>query len=247
MWVIASYEATSLFSLKPATSTVSGGKTLLVPTPFAIKMALVNVICQVEGLAAAEMSWEWLGKVPVALRPARAVVVNNTFIKILKPRRNPAKEGAADAGYFQRTITYREYAQLDGTFGIALWVEDDDQAIQLQEWLMYINYLGKRGSFVQITALPDTEESYDNLPADFIIVDGNVNGMSINDLLTQLDDVGEKVTFEHIDIYSKKRLSLGKHRVLQHVALPYRMESSSRGYTYYINTQTEASTDNRHD
>ena len=44
MWLIAEYEAVTLFSLKLSTATSSGGKTLLVPTPYALKMALLGVV-----------------------------------------------------------------------------------------------------------------------------------------------------------------------------------------------------------
>ncbi|MCZ7554492.1 MAG: hypothetical protein M5U05_18250 [Anaerolineales bacterium] len=67
---MAEYEASALFTLKPATATASGGKTLLVPTPFAIKMALLDAACRLEGQAAAEEAWGWLGNLTVALRPA---------------------------------------------------------------------------------------------------------------------------------------------------------------------------------
>ncbi|PJF41782.1 MAG: hypothetical protein CUN55_11470 [Phototrophicales bacterium] len=237
MWVLANYEATALFSLRPATSTVSGGKTLLVPTPFALKMAIIATICETEGLETAKKMWGWLGNLTVALRPAPAVVVNNTFIKILKPRRTPAKDGSADMGYFQRTISYREYAQLQGDFGVGLWVEDEKQAEQIAGWLLCINYLGKRGSFIQIVDLPTLTHE---LPAEYIVVESAPQNMPLNALLMQLDDVGDGVTFEHIDIYDKKRLTLGKHRVLRHVGLPYELVSSSRGYTYYrLRTQVD--------
>ena len=56
-WIWADYAATALFTLKPATATPSGGKTLLIPTPFAIKMALLDVVCRVEGRATGEAVW----------------------------------------------------------------------------------------------------------------------------------------------------------------------------------------------
>src|SRR5260370_14710648 len=120
MWILAEYEATSLFSLKPATATSSGGKTLLVPTPFAIKMALLDVVCRTEGQAAGAAAWPALCAATVALRPALRVVVNNTFTRILKPRRNPAQPGTPHAGPMQKTIGYREYAFLDGELGIGI-------------------------------------------------------------------------------------------------------------------------------
>jgi hypothetical protein len=229
MWVIAEYEATTLFTLKPATATASGGRTLLVPTPFAIKMALLNAAYSLQGLAA-EDEWKWIGGLKVALSPVQEVIVNNTFIKVLRPRRNPAAQGSQDEGYFGRTITYREYAHLNGTLGIALQTNDAVHAEKLQRWLVNINYLGKRGSFIQIISMPQIVQE---LPAGYILVDGNLNGFPVDSILTQLDDVGDDVDFETVSIYSGKPLRLGRHRILRHVALPYHVVSSSRGYTYY--------------
>jgi len=230
MWLVAEYEASALFTLKPATATASGGKTLLVPTPFAIKMALLDAACRLEGQAAAEKAWEWLGGLTVALRPAPAVVVNNTFTKVLKPRRGEARPGSKHAGYFQQTINYREYAHLAGTFAIALELTADADADRLARWLLHINYLGKRGSFIQLQQAP---QIVDELPEGFITVDGRLGGFSLGGVLTQLDDVGEGLTFERADIYSDKSIKLGEHRVLRHVALPYRLAASSRGYSHY--------------
>lgn len=229
MWVIAEYEATTLFTLKPATATASGGRTLLVPTPFAIKMALLNAAYSLLGRAA-EDEWAWIGSLPVALNPAGAVVVNNTFIKILRPRRNPAEPGSQDVGYFGRTITYREYAHLNGILGIALWTEDVGQAEKLQRWLVNINYLGKRGSFIQIMGVPAVD---DRLPDEYLLINSDLSDFQVDSILTQLDDVGADTDFETVSIYSGKSMRLGRHRVLHHVALPYQVVSSSRGYTYY--------------
>lgn len=231
MWLVADYEASTLFSLKPATATASGGKTLLVPTPFAIKMALLDAACRLEGRDRAAQAWDgWLAGLTVALRPARDVVVNNTFIKVLRPRRTPAAPGARHAGYFQQTISYREYVQWAGTLGIGLELTEQAEADRLARWLLHINYLGKRGSFVQVAAWP---HAVDELPDGYIVVNGNLAGMSLDAVLTQLDDVGEGLTFAHADVFSEKTISLGKHRVLRHVALPYRLVASSRGYSHY--------------
>jgi hypothetical protein len=231
MWITAEYEATALFTLKPATATSSGGKTLLVPTPYTIKMALLDAICRLEGQAAAAVHWEWLGQLMVALRPAEAVVVNNTFTKVLKQRRNPAEEGSQHAGFFGKSIAYREYAYLDGAFAIALQTDSEEQARQLARWLVNINYLGKRGSFIQLLMLPEVE---DTLPDGYIPIDGQINSFDLRDtLMTQLDDVGEKITFSRVSIYSGEKITLGIHRVLRHVVLPYRLVASSRGYSYY--------------
>jgi hypothetical protein len=63
--------------------------------------------------------------------------------------------------------------------------------------------------------------------------------MSINALLTQLDDVGDDMTFSRVSIYTNDKITLGKHRVLRHLALPYRLAASSRGYSHYVRTEEE--------
>jgi hypothetical protein len=230
MWLVAEYEATALFSLKPANATASGGRTLLVPTPFAVKMALLDSACRLDGVKTAELACKWLTGARVALRPPRRVVVNNTFIKVLRPRRNPAKEGSADMGFFQRTITYREYAQLDERFAIALEIPDELPTGALETWFMAINYLGKRGSFIQIQDIP---QKLEQLPENFIRIGESLDGFALNNIMTQLDDTGADASFDALNVYSGKRIRLGKERLLHHVALPYRLVRSSRSYSYY--------------
>ncbi len=231
MWVLAQYEPTALFALKPATATASGAKSLLVPTPYSVKMALLDVACRLEGKSAAEAAWPWLRQVGVALQPTKQVVVNNTFTKVLKPRRSPSKPGSQDAGYFGRTIAYREYVYLHDPFVLALEGETDEQAAYLERWLININYLGKRGSFIQLVELPRRSAE---LPSEFIRLDTDVEVFTLSDvILAQLDDVGANTTFERISIYSPESMKLGVHRLLRHVALPYRRVASSRSYTQY--------------
>jgi hypothetical protein len=237
MWLIAKYQATTLFSLKPAWATSSGGKTLLTPTPYAIKMALLDVACRIDGVEQAEGIWPWLQSLPIALKPTTDVVVNNTFTRILKPRRNPAQPGTQHAGPFGRTIGYREYAYLGGELGIAFFLGSDENASSLIRLVTGINYLGKRGGFIQLVESPTT---VDDLPDEFIAVDGSLpESIPFPSIMQQLDDCGESLTFEKVNIYTKKRVKLHKDRVLHQVVLPYEVISTSRGYTHYRLTDAD--------
>lgn len=232
MWVAAEYEATSLFSLKSPMATSSGAKSLLVPTPFAVKMALLDCVCRTEGAEAGRAAWEWLRSLRMAIRPARYAVVSNVFAKILKPRRGEPAEGSADQGPYQRTIAYREYVQLVGPLGIALG-GDGGQGFtdSLVRWMAGISYLGKRGSFVQVCGVPSTEET---LPTGFVEVrHGLAEEFPLQGVLQMLDECDPKLTFDHVSIYSEKALRRGKDRLFCHTVLPYRVLSSSRGYTAY--------------
>jgi|SRR5579859_3025789 len=231
MWIVAFYEATALFSLKPATATSSGGRTLLIPTPFAIKMALLDVIIRTRGVAVGEDAWPILATTTVAIRPARRLVVNNTFTKIVKPRRKPAEPGTAHAGPLQKTIGYREYVYMDGPFGLALQIDDYVSIDNWQQWLAGIQSLGKRGSFVQLLGIPEPSEM---LPQGFVLLDGTLpETYSITSLMQEVDDSAPTLTFGRVNVYSEEKIELGKHRLLRTALLPYRRVKSSRAYTLY--------------
>lgn len=240
MWVYAEYEATALFTLKPAGATSSGGKTLLVPTPYSIKMALLDVACRLDGVSAAEAFWPVLARATVAIRPPAEVVVNNTFTKVRqewefkgKAAEKPEAQAKAmeNGRYpFKPTIAYREYAYLAGAFGLALETSTVEEAGRIARWLVNINYLGKRGGFIQVQGWPESDEA---LPGGYLPITGDLTGMAMDSVLTQLDDTDAKVSFGKVSIYTTERITLGKERVLKHVALPYRRVGSSRSYTHY--------------
>ncbi len=233
MWILVDYEATALFSLKPAVSTSSGGKTLLIPTPFAVKMALVDVICRAEGLANAERLWPTLAGAAVAIRPPTRIVVNNTFTKVWKLRRNPASPGSRHIGPLGASIAYREYAYVDGAFGLGLELPPVEHIIveQAARWLTDIQYLGKRGSFIQAQRLPEMAEA---LPDGYVRLDGSLpDPIPLQGVMHQVDDTGPRTEFQRVNIYSGDRLEIGKHRLLQPVLLPYRVVRASRSFTLY--------------
>lgn len=228
MWLIAEYQPTALFSLKPAWATSSGGKSLLLPTPFAIKMALLDAVCRADGVRVGEKVWSSLSNLHMALRGPERIVVNNTFTRVLKPMRSDADDSS---GAYQRTIGFREYVYFEGSMGIGLGFEDSGLLDRLMTALLQVNYFGKRGSFVQLLSPP---EPVDVLPNGFLAIEENIVGaFQVNGILHQLDDTGPMLTFDQVNIYSDKNIRLGKERVLKHVILPYRLVRSSKAYTYY--------------
>lgn len=226
-WIVADFKLTNWFSLRPSSATTSGGKSLLVPTPFALKMALLSVICQSEGEQVGRAEWPWVCNMLCALRPPKQVVVNHTAGRVLRPRRpdSVSKEP------MQSTLGYREYVQWDGPLGIGFQVESNAPVQRLSRWLANIQYVGKRGSFVQLQAIP---ELYDVLPDGFIKIDGQLpEEFGLEEVLTELDDTTPSATFDRVNIYSSVTLRKGVDRVLRSVVLPYRLVSSSQQYSLY--------------
>jgi hypothetical protein len=222
MWTIARYQPTAFFSLKPNMATSSGGKTLIVPTPFVVKTALLDAAIRTQGLARGQALFSDLRALKIAVRLPRQIVVNNTFNRILRAARSPSP----GQWPYQRTIGFREYVQFGGPLALAFQGLTDGLASLLAQ----INYLGKRGGFIQLLDLPEVAES---LPAGFTVLTHGVDGAFPLGTLQMVDDWGKRLTFEHLNIYSDKAMRTGTHRVFHHVVLPHRPVRSSRGFTLY--------------
>ena len=230
MWLIAEYESVTLFSLKQSSATASGGKTLLVPTPYAVKMALLDVACRALGVDEAKQRWPEIRDLIIAIRPASGVVVTNLFQKVLKPYKNPPKLGTPDFGPFQRTIGYREYAQLIGPLGIAVGWESADSNAWIADLMLNVSYLGKRGGFMQMLAPPVTA---DELPPGFMNATSNPNQFAINGTLQVLDDCAPDLSFDKVNIYSGEKVKMGKDRITRQIVVPYRLKRSSKSFSWY--------------
>src|SRR5262245_7833009 len=173
MWTIAYYEPTGLFSLRPALSTASGAQSLLVPTPFAVKMALLDVAIHLYGVEQGATWWPDIRDLAVALALPDALVVNKTFIKIQRKADLPKQKGLDKDEYIRDmltegkwplgpTIAFREFVQFSGALGIAVQRHHPNIDLPLARLLAHITYLGKRGGFIQVQAPPTTAADIDD-------------------------------------------------------------------------------------
>ncbi|MFZ5646392.1 MAG: hypothetical protein ACOY30_02110, partial [Bacillota bacterium] len=118
-WLILEYQPTTLFSLRMTHATSSGGKTLLVPTPYAFKVAMVDAAIRAESINLGRQVFEWIKDKAVLFSPPERAVVTNTFVKILRkteiknldkdPEKAEMQRSFLASNPFQSTIAYREY------------------------------------------------------------------------------------------------------------------------------------------
>lgn len=233
MWTIVEYEPGSLLSLKLSTATSTGGKSLLLPTPFAIKMALLDVAIRSEGLAAGEALWPAIRDGQVAIDGPAWIIANNAFTKILKPpkERQPPDAETGLVSTMIRTIAFREYVQWQGRFRLAFapgGAEGEDD--QWARRLTLINYLGKRGGFIQATGEVAAQPA---LEAAFVRLNEGDGSFPLVGTPQLLDDCTATVSFAQVNIYSEEKLRVGKDRILRQVVIPYQLERASRGYSVY--------------
>ncbi|GHO77464.1 hypothetical protein KSD_52350 [Ktedonobacter sp. SOSP1-85] len=239
MWMIAHYLPVSFFSLRPANATSSGGKTLLIPTPFALKMALLGAAIRTRGLAEGEHLFPFLRDLELYLEPPEEMIVVKSFSKIrreLKDKSNAEKAQKAREKKeypMQPTIAYREYVNYKGSMSLACQLSDDSPlAPILPELLMCINYLGKRGGFLQMLEKPYEAQA---LPEGRFIhlTAGQMQDFEVSGTLQMLDDCGPSLTFQKADTYNEARIVLHKDRILRHIVIPYAPTRSSRSYSWY--------------
>jgi hypothetical protein len=225
VWVIGRYRFVAPFSLRSSGSTSSGGKTNLVPTMYAFKLALVD--------AAYAAGWDGEAVFPlvrslvVRFEPPEEAVVNQTLIKVLKEAR-----GETDLPY-AGSVAYREFVWYRGDLRVAVAPESDwteGERGRVLTLMRHVNYLGKRGGFVQYVGVEVAED----LGPAFGYVPGDTrSSIAAGGVVQQLDDLPDTATFERINTFSDESARLGRDRVLVTVTLPYRQVASSRGYTRY--------------
>ncbi|NDJ78840.1 MAG: hypothetical protein GYB65_21525 [Chloroflexi bacterium] len=237
MWTIAEFRPVALFSLRPANATVSGGKTLITPTPFAIKMALLDGAIRLWGRDQGAEWWPQIRDLAVAVALPDQLLVVKTFQRILRPQGLRDRLGTGLSGPWGANIVYREYVQFDTSAPMQIAIRDVHPDTSALPWIglfSQINYFGKRGSFFQFTdaytgdGLDDTVFTLLNEPSD---------GFDPRGLMQLLDDCGSEMTFAHADIYDQThpRLKINQPdgRLLNIVVLPYAQTGAGRGFTAY--------------
>lgn len=246
MWLIAEYRPCSLFSSKRVEATSTGGKTLLLPSPFNLRTALLDAGLRTRGAGAGPHLFNLIRSLGFAVRPPAVAVVTNLFAKVAKPpRRDTRRRGGEDeeedgeAGPgMQSSIAFREYVYFHGDLGLA--VRGEEEALrEVAGLLTQVNYFGKRGGFFQLLGVPELRQ---DLPLGFLPLDGVVIGGGgqlqpsfFLGVIQLMDDWGPALTFDKVNVYSDLSIDLGpgRDRERKTVILPYRAVRCSRGFTVY--------------
>lgn len=232
----AKYLPTSLFSLKDSNSTNSGAKALFLPSPYAIKMAIINQAITIDGnfienLTKSEnkQRFEIIRDTQIAyfIPPAINFCVNNSFVKILKLKEDKRGQNQKNLGIefepgFQQTVAFREYVYISGYIEIIFEVKSEEARAYLKKYLHRINYFGKKGCFFQFLEYPERPSN----PNVFEF--GTTNASAIG-ILQQYDDFDEKATFAKVNSYSKESVKR-KKRIF---VLPIEKVDSSKSFSQF--------------
>ncbi len=211
MWLVATYAPTSLFSLRYSNATTAGAKSLLMPSPYTIKMALLVAAIRLQGKEWAHANFVWIrGMAPIQIRPSKYAVVNRCFLKFqskksekgTKPR---LESGEIDPNYvapigYSATVGFREYVHLQGPIEIAFPLDDlaAPQRERLRQLLPQISTFGKRGSLFQFLGFEERTELSEDFSQHF-----QAGRTMPNGVIHPLDEMAPSLTFEKVDVTNK--------------------------------------------
>jgi hypothetical protein len=228
-WLISEFAPTAPFSLKVSSATSSVGRTLVIPTPYSIKMALVDSAfrARFSDTDCAEIL-RALTKVDVRIAPAPETVVTHTFVKVRQESRD-----ADPLRPYGPTIAYREIAYLSSStkWAFDLATAEDTLVTRMPVLLAHISYIGKRGSFFRFVHLfrattlgpeytqPVNRRGTWSPPARAHIV--------------SLDDFGPDADLETLSSFTDKRPRRDRHRRFVETIIPVGIVNMGPGFTRY--------------
>ncbi len=252
MFLEVVYKPTTLFSLKRSEATNSAGKSLISPSPYSIKMALLNAIITYDSLAVGKKYFPLIRDLSISFSLPSEIVVNNCMIKIQKVKRNEfsskEKKELSNKGLskndikemedfkkisdpFQPVVAFREYVYLNEK--IKLYIEIDDNIYEqgklrnnyefLKKWFMHINYFGKKGCFFQFISAKLILENQIHENYSSILTENLQQG-----IIYQMDDMNNKMEFKNVNTYDSKNVKRTKKIYI----FPYQQVSSNKNYTF---------------
>ena len=209
------YQPTNLFSLKESNSTNSGAKSLLIPSPYSIKMALFNQAITIGGKEVFEekksKEFAFIKDAQITYRVSGSFCINNCFVTIQSLR----------DGTYRGKPSFREYIYLSDNIEIIFDVKDEEAKQYLQKYLHRINYFGKRGCFFQFVGYRDNPS------------EPNVKEFDVSDftpgILQEYDDISSKAQFKNVDNFD----SASAQREKKILVIPVQNINSSKSYTHF--------------
>ena len=242
-WLVTTLLPTSLFSLRLPAATATAAKSCLAPTPYALKLSLVDAEIRTAGVNSGMELFDVLKGCEVRIELPGRLVVTNALVRVALPFESKVKasERATAVGEakrqdqypFRPSVAFREFVHFGGPLRVA-WTVDGvpapDQERLLSAWRR-LQWIGKRGSFVM--PFPTAVE-FGELPRSFSFSVGQaVRDFPVDLILQAHDDLGPNAQFDRVSTYSVQKVRVGIDRLPVFVAFPLRVLRRGRGFTAY--------------
>jgi hypothetical protein len=218
-WLYLAYEPVSAFALRPSNSTSTGGKSLIAPTPYAIKMGMLDRLIRNAGIEAGELAFPVIRDLQIYMSLPKAIAVNRTFQKVLRKYDNKTQS-------WTNTIVQIEFCIFAGILNLAMPAPPEPMLLDLMKTATSINYFGKRGGFMQLI---DHQVSNDAPNDAFVNCSVPTTDLQFG-FLQRMDDMLPDATFEDISIFNPKAKG---SRNTYTVIFPHQLAYHGTNHTVY--------------
>jgi hypothetical protein len=227
-WLVFIYWPTALFSLKASRATSTVGKSLLIPTPYAVKMAFVDAALRHHLTNDPAGLVRMLADAQVRIGVPDHACVTGTIQRVRQETRVEDRKKDKTLPYYRPTIAMREVVSYSGLLVLAFDLASCAETLVelLSRTAPAINYFGKRGSFMQYRGV-ERREKLDRcftLPA--------VQSVD-SDPLATLDDFGPRATFDALNSFTSTEMKRGVHRKFVETSIPFQVRNFGFGFTHY--------------
>lgn len=231
-WLVFRYAPIALFSLKHSRATSTVGKTLLTPTPYAVKMAFLDAALR-HGLTGDPRALvRWLARVSLRIGVPQHACVTGTIQSIRKEIREVERRRNPGLPPYRGSIAMREFAHFLGTISLAFDLKTcpPELIALLLQAAPAINYLGKRGSFIQYLS---GARRTDLDPTFVRPVDGSDARPRVGGHRVALDDFGQKASFEALNSFAPTEVRRGIDRRFIEAIVPLKVYNAGPGFVHY--------------
>jgi len=231
VWLHVQFLPVSLFSLKMSSATSGVGRTLLVPTPYAVKMALLDA-----GLRSRQLDEQTADKFVRALsgadlriRVPDQAVVTHTIVKIRQETKPDKKK--PNLPPYGPNIAYREFVYFAGALGFCLDLRTIDSATaeMVVRISPHIFYLGKRGGFFQYLGTHRTNE----LDQRCSVPVAAMKTVPTAAHVAILDDFGPEANFDAMNSFSPTPIKRDRQRKFVSTVVPLGRSFVGPGFSHY--------------
>lgn len=230
-WLVFRYEPVALFSLKMSRATSTAGKTLLIPTPYAIKMAMVDAGLRHGLTDDPEAFVRELARASVRIGVPEHACVTGTIQTVRQETRDVERKRNPELPPYRANIALREFVHYQGVLSVAFDLETCPREVTalLIAAAPGVNYLGKRAGFVQYL-----DSAYQaNLDHHFTEPATSDSARILQGQRAILDDFGKGASFDALNSFNSTPILRGMHRTFVETFVPMRERNSGPGFVHY--------------
>jgi len=221
---IVEFSIVSLFSMRSPTTNAFTARSLLCPTPAAVKLGLLSRLIARDGPERGQDHLTWLASLSVAWRPPARMAVTATTVAVWKD--NNGKTPLISS------VGMREYVHAAEPFALAVGGIPADRHEDFSEAIACIRHFGVTESLVQPLRPPRWEPV---LPDDFVLLTAEQSAAN-GAISCVMDDLGDAPSFERLSPFrpneraSVPQISADRRRRV--LTLPLRVTQwGADGYT----------------